>query len=527
MSTAILAVLLVVAVLLAFVAGALALVFLIRANQRAQKLSRAEAERAALEQRNVSLQQEVQSLARYRSIVDVEAHVARMQAESNQYVTHMQAEGRRIWDQANAEASSLRQRAQADAQAALADAQRQAVEASTAAAAATTEVRRLEQVAAGIKNVIAGYGDEYVLPTAGLLDELADEFGFTEAGEALKQARQTTKDLLRQGAAASCDYVEANRRTTAIAFVLDAFNGKVDTVLADIRHDNHGTLERKIHDAFHLVNHNGGAFRNARVTEEYLRARLAELRWGVVAKELKLRQREEQRILKERIREEEKAQREFERAQREALKEEEALRKALEKARREVEYASEQQRAHYEQRLQELSEKLQLAEEKNQRALSMAQQTKAGHVYVISNVGSFGEGVFKIGMTRRLEPLDRVRELGDASVPFEFDVHALIASNDAPSLENDLHKRFVRNQVNKVNPRKEFFRVPLSEIRGEVTRLGVQASWTIEAECRQYRETLAIERAMEAHTLDEGAWAQQQLREQALAATPSQPEAVA
>ena len=85
-----------------------------------------------------------------------------------------------------------------------------------------------------------------------------------------------------------------------------------------------------------------------------------------------------------------------------------------------------------------LQAQLQAAEEKNQRALSMAQQTRAGHVYVISNVGSFGEHVFKIGMTRRLDPLDRIRELGDASVPFEFDVHAMIFTEDAPSLTQAL-----------------------------------------------------------------------------------------
>ena len=106
----------------------------------------------------------------------------------------------------------------------------------------------------------------------------------------------------------------------------------------------------------------------------------------------------------------------------------------LEKARRDVEKSTDAERAKFEEKLRELSERLRVAEEKNQRALSMAQQTKSGNVYIISNIGSFGEQVFKIGMTRRLEPRDRVRELGDASVPFEFDVHALIPTPDAPAL---------------------------------------------------------------------------------------------
>ncbi|RKH58679.1 GIY-YIG nuclease family protein [Corallococcus aberystwythensis] len=144
----------------------------------------------------------------------------------------------------------------------------------------------------------------------------------------------------------------------------------------------------------------------------------------------------------------------------------------------------------------------------------MAQQTKTGHVYVISNVGSFGENVFKVGLTRRLEPLDRIRELGDASVPFEFDVHALIHSEDAPSLERELHKRFVREQVNKVNPRKEFFRVALPNIRQVVDGMGLQAQWTMTAEAREFRETQAVERAMKSQSFEEGAWIQQQLKEQ-------------
>lgn len=97
----------------------------------------------------------------------------------------------------------------------------------------------------------------------------------------------------------------------------------------------------------------------------------------------------------------------------------------------------------------------------------MAQQTKAGHVYVISNIDQKpGENVFNVGMTRLLEPLDRVRELGDASVPFAFDVHAMMWSEDAPALERASHIEFAQAQMNKVNPRKEFFRVGLVNCGG-------------------------------------------------------------
>ena len=116
--------------------------------------------------------------------------------------------------------------------------------------------------------------------------------------------------------------------------------------------------------------------------------------------------------------------------------------------------------------IEELEQKLQNALEDKERAISQAQLTKTGHVYIISNIGSFGENVYKIGLTRRLEPEIRVRELGDASVPFHFDIHAMIFAEDAPSLERKLHEVFHSKRVNLVNTRKEFFKVTL-ESSGE------------------------------------------------------------
>jgi hypothetical protein len=116
--------------------------------------------------------------------------------------------------------------------------------------------------------------------------------------------------------------------------------------------------------------------------------------------------------------------------------------------------------------VRELEQSLAEAHARGERAVSQAQLTKSGHVYVISNIGSFGTDVFKIGMTRRLEPLDRVKELGDASVPFAFDVHAMIYSEDAPALEAQLHRKFADVRINLINDRKEFFRTDLASIAG-------------------------------------------------------------
>lgn len=124
----------------------------------------------------------------------------------------------------------------------------------------------------------------------------------------------------------------------------------------------------------------------------------------------------------------------------------------------------------------------------------MAEQTRKGHVYIISNVGSFGEGIYKIGLTRRLEPLDRVKELGDASVPFLFDVHAIIYAEDAPNLESALHREFDRVRVNAVNKRKEFFRTDLLSIKEAVARIaGVEADFQMTIAADEYYESRRLQ----------------------------------
>ena len=215
---------------------------------------------------------------------------------------------------------------------------------------------------------------------------------------------------------------------------------------------------------------------------------------------------EEQRKLREKMKDEERARKEYEKALRDAEKEEKLLRDAMEKAKVQILAATEAQKKEYEAKLAELEVKLKEAEEKGQRALSMAQQTKKGNVYIISNVGSFGENVYKIGMTRRLDPYERVRELGDASVPFPFDVHAIISSDDAPALETSLHKEFAMMQMNKVNPRKEFFRIGLKEIRDAVEQKGLDVAWSMMAEAIEYRESQKIEEQLSVDKTEQEKW---------------------
>ena len=380
------------------------------------------------------------------------------------------------------------------AQALIAEAEQKASEIMGDAARFKGEISHYESIVRALKNKIEGYSDEYLIPTRTFIDDLADYFGYEDAGKKFKEAKAYSEELLKSGNAAKSDYVEHQRSFYARAFITDSFNGKVDSIISRVKNDNLGKLMQEFSDSFLQVNVYGKAFRNTRITPEYREARKEELRWAAALIGLKQKEQEEQRAIREKIQEEARAQREYERAMREAANDEAKIQKALEKARVEMAKANEAQKARYETQIDDLTRRLAEAEEKSKRARSMAEFTKAGHVYIISNVGSFGENIFKIGMTRRLEPMDRVRELGDASVPFAFDVHGMIYSENAPALENLLHRKFNDLRVNKVNSRKEFFRVKLSDIEKFAQEENLELHLTMKAMAQEYRESLALER---------------------------------
>jgi hypothetical protein len=192
-------------------------------------------------------------------------------------------------------------------------------------------------------------------------------------------------------------------------------------------------------------------------------------------------EKEEQARIRAQIREEQQRERELQRELQQLEREREAIAAALAIA-----------EAEHSQEVDSLRVRLAEAESRTQRAISQAQITKAGHVYVISNIGSFGENVFKIGMTRRLEPGDRVLELSGAAVPFPFDVHMMISCNDAPALEATLHRRFHGTRLNKANPRKEFFRATMGEIAAVVREHQGEVSYIVDAEALQYRQSLEM-----------------------------------
>lgn len=180
-------------------------------------------------------------LERYQALADVEAEVARLDDEIKSQKDSMLKTTRQRLEQAEARLSAALLEAKRIVETAHVKAEEIAGEAYGAAG----RLKELTEAAAAIKNKIAGYGDLYIIPTYHLLDDLAEEIGYTEAGQKLKDARELSKLMVRNGQAAVCDYAEANRRATAIRFVTDAFNGKVDSILSRAKSDSHGTLEKR------------------------------------------------------------------------------------------------------------------------------------------------------------------------------------------------------------------------------------------------------------------------------------------
>jgi hypothetical protein len=455
---------------------------------------------------------EAESLRKFERLRDAEAETQRQLSEAIQEATTLREQAEALMAQAREtatqersqaiqKAKALREQADAllnqatrDAGRIMAEAEKRAEQIGGDAYRALREKELLEQAAKAMRNIVEGYGDRYLIPTHSLLDDLAAEFGYAAAGESLKSARDLSRRMVEQGEAATCEYVEASRRSTAIQFVTHAFNGRVDAVLSRVKHDNYGTLEQEIRDAFSLVNKDGKAFRDARILPAYLDARLAELKWGVVVQELARQRQEEQRALREEMRDRALAKKEAEERERRAAEEEELKRQAVAEAEQRFAKAAAAEKEELQKQLDEARRQYAAAIEQK---LQISQLTKVGHVYVLSNIGSFGEGVYKIGETQR-EPEVRVKELGGASVPFEFDIHVVIETENSRGLEHKLQQRFARARVNKMNMRKEFFRVSLTEIQQEIEKLKegedyTRKTWTEEARAKQWKESRDIE----------------------------------
>ena len=362
------------------------------------------------------------------------------------------------------------------------------------------EFTRADDLIKKMKKEIATLEETLEILDYGLYTPSFDFQTSEEYKDKIKELHQKSKDLIKQKRAVICTIewsvggskVEGRKMTRQNhKLMLRAFNGECDAALSKVKWNNVKKMEERIKKSYEAINKTGEV-NKSHITKNYLEVKLQQLYATHEYQEKLQEEKEEQRRIREEMREEEKARKEMEKQQRDAEKEELRYEKALEKAKEELSKASEGKVEALNEKLRKLQEQLEEAQRNKERAISQAQLTKSGHVYIISNIGSFGKDIFKIGMTRRLEPMDRVKELGDASVPFSFDVHAMIYSENAPEVENMLHKHFEEKKLNLINNRKEFFNITINDIETLAKDKELNFQLTKVAEAKEYYESMAI-----------------------------------
>ncbi|MEN3115111.1 DUF4041 domain-containing protein [Lacticaseibacillus paracasei] len=274
--------------------------------------------------------------------------------------------------------------------------------------------------------------------------------------------------------------------------LLRSFNGETEAAINKITYSNFDRINNRLEKSFQQLNKlnedNG-----IRLSPAYLDSKVDELHLAYEYEQKKQEEREELREQREREREEKQAQKQMHDAQKKLDKELDHYKKAYQELQTRLENLQAEDQKEIQSSLEELQKNIDKAESEKKDLDYRQENATAGYVYIISNIGSFGKDVVKIGVTRRLDPLERVAELGSASVPFKFDVHALIFSYDAYALEAELHQRFANQRVNKVNNRKEYFRVPIRQIESALEEYkDLTVDFTESPDAPEYRQSLAI-----------------------------------
>lgn len=317
----------------------------------------------------------------------------------------------------------------------------------------------------------------------------------------LAQIRNTQKVLIKNGQAVTgnTNWTVNGSKSQGKKMVKDmqklllrAFNSECDELIDKVKYNTFDTALKRMRSSCEAISKLGNIMGIA-ITTQYFNAKYEELCLSLEYKKKKQDEKEEQKEIRARMREEAKLQKEIEETRKKIAKEQSHHQNALSHIEQQIETANEADKVELLKKKEQIVNELSEIDKSMKDIDYRAANARAGYVYIISNVGSFGENVYKIGMTRRLEPMDRVDELGDASVPFNFDVHAMIFSDDAPSLEAALHKAFEDRKVNMINTRREFFNVTLDEIEEVVKKnYDKTVEFTRLAPAEQYRESLKI-----------------------------------
>lgn len=357
-------------------------------------------------------------------------------------------------------------------------------------------VKELQQA----KEQIVETNEEVLMQSFGLYTPRYSFMNSDEYKARLLEIRAEQKDMIKNKTAVTgnSNWTVNNSAAKGKKMVSDmqklllrAFNSECDDVIEHVKYNNIEASEKRITTSREAIS-KLGIIMEVSIQPKYYRLKIEELHLAFEYAQKKQQEKEEQKEARARMREEAKLAKEIE-EERKKLEKEQHYQNALERINAQLVAASEGDRAAIEEKKAELVAQLDKIDKEFKDVDYREANQRAGYVYVISNIGAFGENVYKIGMTRRLDPQDRVDELGDASVPFNFDVHAMIFSDDAPRLEAALHNAFADRKLNFVNQRREFFNVSLDEIKKVVKENYDRSVEFVElAPAEQYRESIKL-----------------------------------
>lgn len=322
--------------------------------------------------------------------------------------------------------------------------------------------------------------------------------------QALTKIREKQKQMIKEDRAILGDAnwtVNGNRSqgkkmvNDTKKLLLRAFNSECDDIIEHVKFNNLDASEKRIDKSYTAIS-NLGKMMQISVSSSYYNSKKEELYLAYEYAEKKQQEKEEQKEARARMREEAKLAKELEEARKNIEKEQKHYRNALEKLNAQLAACDDSEKQYLQEKQAEMMSQLEKIELSLKEVDYRQANQKAGYVYIISNIGAFGEDVYKIGMTRRLEPMERVDELGDASVPFDFDVHAMIFTEDAPKLEAALHNAFADRKLNFVNTRREFFKVSLEEIKQVVKQnFDKTVEFVDVAPAEQYRQSIVLRKS--------------------------------
>ena len=338
------------------------------------------------------------------------------------------------------------------------------------------EINELNSNIKDLKKDIITFSDEILVQDFGLYEPRYSFINADAYKAELTNIRNKQKAMIKDGSAVSgsIDWQVNGSAAQGRKMIKDmqklllrAFNSECDEIINKVKYNNYDTSVKKMERSFNAIAKLGITM-SISITSNYYDLKIQELQLALEYQIQKQREKEEKAELRAQQREEARLQKELKEQRKNIDKERKHYEQALSNINKQISSSSDENIEELNKKKEEIIQSLSDIDTKIKDIDYREANQKAGYVYIISNIGSFGEGIYKIGMTRRLNPQERVDELGDASVPFKFDVHAMIFSEDAPALEAKLHRAFEDRKLNLVNQRREFFRVSLDEIKDVV-----------------------------------------------------------